>query len=120
MGNAVGDKIQGTLAPVGNVAGKGFETAAKPLGGLVEPLVGGLMKSGEAFGEQTGVGFGNAGGGRKCTISFFWGGGTVLSIVLFGRDADDLIAGAQGEARQKELKEGLGGKEANKDNPLGL
>ena len=31
----------------------------KPVGGLVEPLLGGLMKSGGAFGEASGVGAGN-------------------------------------------------------------
>jgi hypothetical protein len=30
------------------------------------------------------------------------------------------VAGKQGEARQQELKEGIGGKEQSGDNPLGL
>ena len=59
LGNAAGDKIQAGLAPVGNTVGKGLEIAGKPVGGLVEPLVGGITKSGRAFGEATGVGAGN-------------------------------------------------------------
>lgn len=30
-----------------------------PIGGLVEPLVGGVMKSGKGFGDTVGVGAGN-------------------------------------------------------------
>ena len=59
LGNSAGGYIQSGLAPVGNTLGKGLGTAGKPVGGLVEPLVGGITKSGKAFGEATGVGAGN-------------------------------------------------------------
>ncbi|KAI4217356.1 MAG: hypothetical protein LQ351_000665 [Letrouitia transgressa] len=58
-GNAAGSTIQSGLAPVGKPLGKGLETVASPVGGLVEPLVGGIMKSGSAFGENFGTGAGN-------------------------------------------------------------
>lgn len=59
MGNSAGEWVQGKLNPVGQYAGKGFETIGKPVGGIVDPLVGGVMRSGEAFGETVGVGYGN-------------------------------------------------------------
>jgi hypothetical protein len=80
------------MAPVGNTVGKGLETAGKPVGGLVEPLVGGVMKSGEGFGDAVGVGFGNKEGGPA----------------------------KQQEAEHQRMKEPFGGKEQNADNPLGL
>ncbi|KAL8778403.1 MAG: hypothetical protein Q9213_007429 [Squamulea squamosa] len=52
-------KVSSTLSPVGKPLGKGLETVASPVGGLVEPLVGGLMKSGKGFGDTVGVGAGN-------------------------------------------------------------
>ncbi|KAI4118330.1 MAG: hypothetical protein LQ345_001592 [Seirophora villosa] len=58
-GNSVGDKVQSTLSPVGQPLGKGLGTIASPVGGLVEPLVGGVMKSGAGFGDTVGVGAGN-------------------------------------------------------------
>ncbi|KAL8995117.1 MAG: hypothetical protein Q9169_005100 [Polycauliona sp. 2 TL-2023] len=58
-GNSVGGKVSSTLSPVGKPLGKGLETVASPVGGLVEPLVGGIMKSGEGFGDTVGVGAGN-------------------------------------------------------------
>ncbi|KAL8732650.1 MAG: hypothetical protein Q9166_002625 [cf. Caloplaca sp. 2 TL-2023] len=58
-GNAAGDKVSSTLSPVGKPLGKGLETVASPVGGLVEPLVGGIMKSGKGFGDTVGVGAGN-------------------------------------------------------------
>ncbi|KAL8774801.1 MAG: hypothetical protein Q9209_000740 [Squamulea sp. 1 TL-2023] len=58
-GNSAGDKVSSTLSPVGKPLGKGLETVASPVGGLVEPLVGGLMKSGKGFGDTVGVGAGN-------------------------------------------------------------
>ncbi|KAL8651633.1 MAG: hypothetical protein Q9226_004614 [Calogaya cf. arnoldii] len=58
-GNSVGGKVSSTLSPVGKPLGKGLETVASPVGGLVEPLVGGLMKSGKGFGDTVGVGAGN-------------------------------------------------------------
>ena len=91
-GGAAGDKIQSVLSPVGNTAGKGLETVAKPVGGLVEPLVGGVMKSGKAFGEQAGVGFGNAEGGPAKAA----------------------------EAEGERMKKSVGGEEQTGDNPLGL
>lgn len=69
-----------------------METGAGALGGVVEPLVGGVMKGGKAWGEETGVGFGNAEGGP---------------------------AKAQ-EAEGQRMKEPFGGKEQNAENPLGL
>lgn len=44
---------------MGKPLGKGLETVASPVGGLVEPLVGGIMKSGKGFGDTVGVGAGN-------------------------------------------------------------
>jgi hypothetical protein len=58
-GNSVGDKIESGLSTVGKPLGKGLETVARPIGGLVDPLVGGLMRSGAAFGDAAGVGAGN-------------------------------------------------------------
>ena len=92
MGDNAGTAVQGYLSPLGKPLGKGLETASKPLGGIVEPTVGTVMRAGEAFGETTNVGFGNKEGGPK----------------------------AAGEKEQAKLKEGLGGKEEGGDNPLGL
>nr|ANM86419.1 hypothetical protein [Cladonia uncialis subsp. uncialis]AUW31150.1 hypothetical protein [Cladonia uncialis subsp. uncialis] len=50
-GNAAGEKIQGALGKVGDPVGKGLETAAKPVGGVIEPVVGGLFRAPEAFGH---------------------------------------------------------------------
>ncbi|KAI4102779.1 MAG: hypothetical protein LQ339_004518 [Xanthoria mediterranea] len=58
-GNSVGNKVSSTLSPVGKPLGKGLETVASPVGGLVEPLVGGVMRSGQGFGDTVGVGAGN-------------------------------------------------------------
>ncbi len=58
-GNTVGDKIESGLSPVGKPLGKGLGMVGKPVGGLVEPLIGGLVKSGSAFGSAAGVGAGN-------------------------------------------------------------
>ncbi|MCJ1371155.1 hypothetical protein MMC20_002370 [Loxospora ochrophaea] len=58
-GNSAGDKIESGLSPVGKPVGKGLETVARPVGGLVEPLVGGLMKGSKAWGDALGVGAGN-------------------------------------------------------------
>ncbi|KAI4171401.1 MAG: hypothetical protein LQ343_004257 [Gyalolechia ehrenbergii] len=53
------EPVQSTLSPVGKPLGKGLGTIASPVGGLVEPLVGGVMKSGKGFGDTVGVGAGN-------------------------------------------------------------
>ncbi|KAL9018990.1 MAG: hypothetical protein Q9185_003732 [Variospora sp. 1 TL-2023] len=58
-GNTAGSKIESGLSPVGKPLGKGLETVAAPVGGLVEPLVGGVMRSGQGFGDTVGVGAGN-------------------------------------------------------------
>lgn len=58
-GNSAGDKVQSTLSPVGKPLGKGLGMVGSPIGGLVEPLVGGVMKSGKGFGDTVGVGAGN-------------------------------------------------------------
>jgi hypothetical protein len=58
-GNSIGDKIESGLSPVGKPLGKGLEMVGKPIGGIVDPLVGGLMRSGAAFGAAAGVGAGN-------------------------------------------------------------
>lgn len=92
FGNSAGEKIQGALNPVGQYAGKGFETVARPVGGVVDPTVGGVMRMGKGFGDQFGVGFGNEGGGPA----------------------------KQQEAEHENLKKGLGGNEQNASNPLGL
>ncbi|KAL8800393.1 MAG: hypothetical protein Q9223_007295 [Gallowayella weberi] len=53
------EPVSSTLSPVGKPLGKGLETVASPVGGLVEPLVGGIMRSGKGFGDTVGVGAGN-------------------------------------------------------------
>ena len=50
-GNVAGEKIQGALGKVGNPVGKGLETAAKPVGGIIEPVVGGLFRAPDTFGH---------------------------------------------------------------------
>ena len=77
---------------MGKYAGKGFETVSAPVGALVDPLVGGVMKVGETFGNEVNVGYGNKEGGPA----------------------------KQREAEGQKMKEPLGGKEQNADNPLGL
>lgn len=47
------------MSPVGQPIGKGLETVAKPIGGLVEPIVGGLLGGGKAWGDVLNVGAGN-------------------------------------------------------------
>lgn len=37
---------------MGQPVGKGLGTVARPVGGLVEPVVGGLMKSGKGFNDM--------------------------------------------------------------------
>lgn len=51
--------MESVMAPVGKPLGKGLETIASPVGGLVDPLVGGINRSGAAFGAVAGVGSGN-------------------------------------------------------------
>jgi len=92
MGNSAGDWVQGKLNPVGQYTGKGFETIGKPVGGLIDPLVGGLMRTGEAFGDQLNVGYGNKEGGPA----------------------------KQQEAEGQRMKEPIAGQEPTGDNPLGL
>lgn len=92
MGNSAGDWIQDKLNPVGKYTGKGLETIGKPVGGIVDPLVGGTMRSGEAFGDTIGVGYGNKEGGPA----------------------------KQQEAEAQRMKEPVGGQEQTADNPLGL
>ena len=53
FGNTAGDKIQGALGTVGNPVGKGLETAAKPVGGIIEPVVGGLFRAPQTFGHAS-------------------------------------------------------------------
>ena len=45
FGNSAGEKIQGTLGKVGGPVGKGLETIAAPVGGLIDPLVGGVFRA---------------------------------------------------------------------------
>ena len=92
MGNNFGGKVGNVLSPVGKHAGPVLEKGAGPVGAIVDPLVGGVMKSGKGFGETLGVGYGNAEGGP---------------------------AKAQ-EAEHARMKEQFGGKEQTGDNPLGL
>ena len=58
-GNSAGDKVESILSPVGKPLGKGLGMVGSPIGGVVDPLVGGLMRSGGAFGEVAGTGAGN-------------------------------------------------------------
>jgi hypothetical protein len=90
-GNSFGNTIQEKLSPVGNVAGKGLEKLGGPVGGVVDPLLGGVMRSGGAFGTAFGVGAGNM----------------------------DNKKAAEAAEREK-LKQEIGGKEQSGENPLGL
>ena len=92
MGNSAGEWVQGKLNPVGQYTGKGLETVAKPVGGIVDPLLGGVMRGGEAFGDQMGFGFGNKEGGPA----------------------------KQQEAEAERMKQPIAGEEQTADNPLGL
>jgi hypothetical protein len=90
-GNNFGNAIEDKLSPVGNVMGKGLEQVGRPVGGIVDPLLGGVFRSGGAFGTAVGVGSGN----------------------MDKRNA--------AEAEEKErMKQQIGGKEPTGDNPLGL
>lgn len=84
--------MQSKLNPVGQYAGKGFETVGKPIGGIVDPIVGGIMRGGETFGDNMGVGYGNKDGGPA----------------------------KQQEAEGEKLKQPTAGEEQTADNPLGL
>lgn len=53
FGNSAGDKIQGTLGKVGGPVGKGLETIAGPVGGLIDPLVGGVFRAPENLKNAT-------------------------------------------------------------------
>lgn len=53
FGNTAGDKIQGTLGKVGGPVGKGLETVAAPVGGLIDPLVGGLFRAPDSLKNAT-------------------------------------------------------------------
>ncbi|KIW25723.1 uncharacterized protein PV07_08878 [Cladophialophora immunda] len=92
FGNNAGAKIEDTLSPVGNVTGKAFEALGRPIHGVVDPAVGGVMRMGKGWGEQLGVGYGNHEGGPA----------------------------KQEEAEGQRMKEPFGGKKQNADNPLGL
>lgn len=80
------------MNPVGKYAGKGLETVGKPVGGIVDPVAGGIMRSGEAFGDTLGVGYGNKEGGPA----------------------------KQQEAEAERMRQPVGGQEQTADNPLGL
>lgn len=114
----MGDTIQSGLAPVGNVVGKGLSTVTAPLGqGLIEPTVGTIMKAGEAFGTQANVGFGNKEGGRKSLVLHL----PLLIPPIAGiRLTGCLTAAKQAEAEGKRMKEPVGGKDQDGENPLGL
>lgn len=58
-GNAAGNKLESALSSIGRPVGKGFETVTKPVGGVVDALVGGVMRGGATYGEIAGVGAGN-------------------------------------------------------------
>ena len=53
FGNSAGDKIQNTLGKVGGPVGKGLETVAAPVGGLIDPLVGGLFRAPDSLKNAT-------------------------------------------------------------------
>lgn len=91
-GNAAGDWVQDKLHPVGQYTGKGLEQVGKPLGGIIDPTVGAVMRGGEAFGNQLNVGYGNKEGGPA----------------------------KQQEAEGERMKQPIGGEEQNAENPLGL
>ncbi|EXJ91353.1 hypothetical protein A1O1_04465 [Capronia coronata CBS 617.96] len=92
FGNKAGDKVEGMLSPVGKYTGPALQKAGGPIGGLVDPTIGGVMRMGKGWGEQVGVGFGNHEGGPA----------------------------KQEEAEAQRMKEPVGGKEQNAENPLGL
>lgn len=75
--------------------GKGLETVAKPIGGIIDPVVGGLMRSGGAFGDLLGSGHGNM-------------------------DKRKVEAIHKEEEEKEERHAPVGGQEQNADNPLGL
>lgn len=92
MGNNAGEWIQQKMNPVGKYTGMGLGAVGRPVGGIVDPIVGGLMRGGEAFGDQLGVGYGNKEGGPA----------------------------AQLEAEGERMKQPTAGQEQTADNPLGL
>ncbi|KIW76999.1 hypothetical protein Z517_09443 [Fonsecaea pedrosoi CBS 271.37] len=92
LGDSAGEKVESALSPVGKYVGAGLEKAAGPVGGVVDPVVGGVMRMGKGWGDQLGVGYGNHEGGPA----------------------------KQEEAEGQRMKEQIGGKEQNADNPLGL
>ncbi|OQU96289.1 hypothetical protein CLAIMM_02394 [Cladophialophora immunda] len=92
LGDRAGEKVESVLSPVGKYVGPGLEKAAGPIGGIVDPTVGSVLRMGKGWGEQLGVGYGNHEGGPA----------------------------KQEEAEGQRMKEPFGGKEQNADNPLGL
>lgn len=58
-GNAAGSKVNSALSPVGGPVGKGLETVTRPVGNVVDAVVGGVIRFGGASGEAAGVGAGN-------------------------------------------------------------
>lgn len=90
-GNAAGNKIESTLSPIGRPMGKGFQIVTKPVGGVVDAVVGGLIRSGAAYGEVAGVGAGN----------------------MDKKKAEE-------KEEKAERHEEVGGKEQTGENPLGI
>ena len=90
-GNKAGAGIEGALKPVGDVVGGGLGQVTKPVGSVLDPVVGGLMRSGAAFGETVGVGAGNMDQKKQ-----------------------------ESEESSKTLNTEIGGKEQTGGNPLGL
>lgn len=53
FGNSAGAKIQGTLGKVGGPVGKGLSTVAAPVGGIIDPLVGGVFRAPDTLKNAT-------------------------------------------------------------------
>lgn len=54
-GNFAGEKIQQALSGVGGPLGSSLEAATKPVGNVVNSVVGGTMRAGEMAYSQTGL-----------------------------------------------------------------
>ena len=55
-GNIAGDKIQSALGTVGGPIGTGLETATKPVGNVVDGVVGSVFRAGDMAMSESGLG----------------------------------------------------------------
>lgn len=92
IGNKAGNKIEETLSPIGSRVGPAAQRGGEVLGGVIGSTVDFPFKAGKGWGDQLGVGYGNHEGGPA----------------------------KQKEAEGEKMKERIGGKEQNAENPLGL